>query len=180
MTDPIPVPVVLLTALRERVRHDHAYPMEMLDNHHCAGCELEAELDLLLEPASGPCAICGDFADHDGTPHSEATGDGRLRGPRATVDTDLHATYVYLTAYPVARTVEVGPGLNVDLDARGAAVGVEILGWHATVPVADRPHVYQPSPLSWKGEGCCAGDEDHAVCGRQRRHWRHVKAQQDG
>lgn len=26
-----------------RIRHDHAYPMEIGD-HHCAGCDLEAEL----------------------------------------------------------------------------------------------------------------------------------------
>lgn len=28
---------------------------------------------------NGPCAICGDPRDHDGRPHSQATGDGRTR-----------------------------------------------------------------------------------------------------
>lgn len=30
-------------------------------------------------PPDGPCAICGDARDHDGRPHSEAVGDGRIR-----------------------------------------------------------------------------------------------------
>lgn len=41
------VPVGLLSAALARVRHDHAYPMEIssVDNpHHCPGCDLETGL----------------------------------------------------------------------------------------------------------------------------------------
>lgn len=35
-----------------RVRHDHAYPMEV-GPHHCAGCDLEADLRALLATLRG-------------------------------------------------------------------------------------------------------------------------------
>jgi hypothetical protein len=33
----------------------------------------------------GRCAICGHDSDHDGVPHGEATGDGRLRTDNGSV-----------------------------------------------------------------------------------------------
>lgn len=42
---------------------------------------------------------------------------------------DLHAQalYVRLTDHPVARTHELGDNANVDLDATGGVVGVEVI-----------------------------------------------------
>jgi hypothetical protein len=34
-----------------RIRHDHAYPMEISDNHHCKGCEIETIIKVLLKDA---------------------------------------------------------------------------------------------------------------------------------
>lgn len=50
--------------------------------------------------------------------------------PRLEVDVSTGDAYIQLTEEPVARTVEVDHGhVNVDLDASGAAVGVELLHW---------------------------------------------------
>lgn len=34
-----------------RIRHDHAYPME-LGPHHCDGCDLEADIRARVTPAT--------------------------------------------------------------------------------------------------------------------------------
>ena len=54
----------------------------------------------------------------------------------ATHDTQANAFYVYLSPLPVVRTVAVTDLINVDYDAQGLPVGVEIL---APVGVADIP-----------------------------------------
>ena len=48
-------PVDLLALARERIRHDHAYPMEIFDEdhpHHCPGCDVEKAIDEVIEVAT--------------------------------------------------------------------------------------------------------------------------------
>jgi len=46
---------------------------------------------------------------------------------RLEFDLDVGALYIVLTDSPVARTVEAGDNANVDLDARGSLVGIEVI-----------------------------------------------------
>lgn len=43
-------------------------------------------------------------------------------------DREANAAYLSLRAGEVQRTVEISDQLNADLDAQGAAIGIEILG----------------------------------------------------
>jgi uncharacterized protein YuzE len=47
---------------------------------------------------------------------------------RVTYDPSADALYVYISDSEVAETREVAPNINLDLDAAGEAVGIEILG----------------------------------------------------
>lgn len=47
---------------------------------------------------------------------------------RMTYDPSADALYVYISDGEVTETREVAPDVNLDLDAAGAAVGIEILG----------------------------------------------------
>lgn len=43
----------LLARARPRIRHDHAYPMEIIDAehpHYCPGCAIEADIDAAIGP----------------------------------------------------------------------------------------------------------------------------------
>jgi uncharacterized protein YuzE len=54
---------------------------------------------------------------------------------RWTYDLDANAFYIYLSDQPVAGQVEMPDGTVVDVNAQGAAVGIEVLspdeGWDA-------------------------------------------------
>jgi uncharacterized protein YuzE len=54
-----------------------------------------------------------------------------------SLDTALNVAYIELTDEPVAETVALNPNVNVDLDAAGTVVGVELLSLAADLPVAD-------------------------------------------
>ncbi len=62
------------------------------------------------------------------------------------VDRDAGAAYVHLSARPVARTVEHGEDLFVDLDDLGMVVGVEILNLNETVNLDDLSERYHIHP----------------------------------
>ena len=47
--------------------------------------------------------------------------------PTVEVDHNADAAYIALSTAPVARTVEASPSIQVDLDAAGAVVGIELL-----------------------------------------------------
>ncbi len=51
------------------------------------------------------------------------------RMPRLEVDRSVGTAYIYLTGERVARTVELSRTIQVDVDANGIPVGVEILNW---------------------------------------------------
>lgn len=53
-----------------------------------------------------------------------------------SVDTVLDVAYVEMTNEPVAETVELNPDVNVDIDAAGIVVGVELLSLTADLPIA--------------------------------------------
>jgi uncharacterized protein YuzE len=53
-------------------------------------------------------------------------------------DTEAGAFYVRVTEEPVARTAEVSAFVNVDLDAEGNVVGLELLCLPAAVTVEER------------------------------------------
>jgi uncharacterized protein YuzE len=53
------------------------------------------------------------------------------------VDTTVGAAYIQLTDELVAETVEFNPDIQVDVDAMGAVVGVEILNLAAVIPTDD-------------------------------------------
>ncbi len=58
--------------------------------------------------------------------------DGMTETPRLEIDRSIGAAYIHLSDEPVARTVELARNIQVDVDASGVAVGVELLNW--TVP----------------------------------------------
>lgn len=51
--------------------------------------------------------------------------------PRLEIDRSIGAAYVHLSDEPVARTIELARNIQVDVDANGVAVGVELLNWSA-------------------------------------------------
>ena len=53
---------------------------------------------------------------------------------RVSVDHQAGAAYIELSEEPVARTVEFDPLINLDLDAHGVVVGIEILGEGVQIP----------------------------------------------
>jgi len=56
-------------------------------------------------------------------------------------DSEADALYVRLDSSPVAESEEVRPDFVLDLDARGAVVGIEILRVGHWIPGADLTHV---------------------------------------
>lgn len=62
-----------------------------------------------------------------------------MMGNRITlsVDTSVGAAYINLSGEPVVETIELNPDVQVDLDASGAVVGVELLNLAADIPVED-------------------------------------------
>lgn len=53
-----------------------------------------------------------------------------------TVDFEANAAYLHVSDAPVVETCEVAPGVLVDLDEFGCAVGIEVLDLSITLPVA--------------------------------------------
>lgn len=56
---------------------------------------------------------------------------------RAEYDANADALYAYLTDADVARTVEIDDSTNVDLDASGGIVGIEVLAPGHLWPLAE-------------------------------------------
>jgi uncharacterized protein YuzE len=52
-----------------------------------------------------------------------------------SVDTNHGAAYIQLTDEPIAETVEATPSVQVDIDATGTVVGVELLSIVIDLPV---------------------------------------------
>ncbi|OBI23829.1 hypothetical protein A5711_10025 [Mycobacterium sp. E2238] len=52
-----------------------------------------------------------------------------------SVDTSVGAAYIRLTDEPIAETVEETSDIQVDIDATGAVVGIEVLNLSADLPV---------------------------------------------
>lgn len=52
-----------------------------------------------------------------------------------SVDTSVGAAYIQFTDAPVAETIEETPGIQVDIDAAGVVVGVEVLNLAVDLPV---------------------------------------------
>lgn len=74
--------------------------------------------------------------------------------PVLEIDLTANAAYLQLTDEEVARTVEVTPEIQVDLDRLGVATGVEILDLNQPVPVetiSKQCHIRsdQLSALAW-------------------------------
>lgn len=61
-----------------------------------------------------------------------------MSGMVVEYDTEAGAFYVRVTEAPVARTAEVSAFVNVDLDADGNVVGLELLCVPAAVTVEER------------------------------------------
>lgn len=53
VTDIVATTLPLLERALERVRHDHAWPMEVSDYHHCDGCDLEVHLQEAITQMRG-------------------------------------------------------------------------------------------------------------------------------
>jgi len=52
-----------------------------------------------------------------------------------SVDTSTGAAYIQFTDAPIVETIEETPDIQVDIDATGAVVGVEVLNLAAELPV---------------------------------------------
>ena len=63
-------------------------------------------------------------------------------------DTEAGAFYVRVTEEPVARTAEVSAFVNVDLDAEGNVVGLELLCLPAAVTVEERALLEDRYPVA--------------------------------
>ncbi len=53
------------------------------------------------------------------------------------VDVEADAAYILMTDRKVAKTVEVGPSVQVDLDELGVVVGIEMLSIDARIPFGE-------------------------------------------
>ncbi|KZS71893.1 hypothetical protein A4G26_24525 [Mycobacterium kansasii] len=60
-----------------------------------------------------------------------------------SVDTSVGAAYIQLTDKPVAETVEETPDIQVDFDAAGVVVGIEVLNLAADLPVESLSEKYR-------------------------------------
>ncbi len=58
-----------------------------------------------------------------------------IRTITLNVDTNVGAAYIQLSDEPIVETVEVTPSVQVDVDATGTVVGVELLNLAADLPV---------------------------------------------
>jgi uncharacterized protein YuzE len=56
---------------------------------------------------------------------------------RLSYDLNVRALYISLSDQAVARTQEIDDNTNVDLDARGAVVGIEVISIDHPWPLAD-------------------------------------------
>jgi uncharacterized protein YuzE len=65
-----------------------------------------------------------------------------------SVDTSVGAAYIQLSDEPIVETVEVTPAVQVDVDATGTVVGVELLNLAADLPVEVLNRSFQfPTPV---------------------------------
>jgi uncharacterized protein YuzE len=71
-----------------------------------------------------------------------------MAGMVVEYDTESGAFYVRVTEEPVARTAEVSTFVNVDLDAEGNVVGLELLCVPAAVTVGERAVLQDRYPLA--------------------------------
>jgi uncharacterized protein YuzE len=64
-----------------------------------------------------------------------------------SVDTYVGAAYIQLSDEPIVETIELTPSVQVDVDATGTVVGVELLSLAAELPidVLDRTYRFPPS-----------------------------------
>lgn len=73
---------------------------------------------------------------------------------RITQDTEAHATYIYVAKRaPVARTEELPNGVDLDFDADGNLLGIEVLELVTTLlldDITNRRH--QPAKPETEGE----------------------------
>lgn len=105
-----------------------------------AGPHASVGLDRISEPVVVTCK-CGASTtvskshDVDGQARLwwDAHRDAAIEYPHLEVDREADAAYVELrqSSGLVSRTVELGHGINVDLDGDGAPLGYEILGLHS-------------------------------------------------
>jgi uncharacterized protein YuzE len=65
---------------------------------------------------------------------------------RIDYDLDAHALYVTITADPVASTVAIDDGTNVDLDQAGGIVGIEVVDYAKPWPLEQILAAYRVSP----------------------------------
>lgn len=61
---------------------------------------------------------------------------------RLSVDFEADAAYLLVSDNPVAETIEIEPGILIDLDDLRCAVGVEVLSLALTIPVEEITHKY--------------------------------------
>lgn len=86
----------------------------------------------------------------------DEAGGAMTETPRLEIDRSIGAAYIHLSDEPVARTVELARNIQVDIDATGAAVGVELLNW--TLP---EPETAEFDCRGWRcrstpgGDVCC-------------------------
>lgn len=64
-------------------------------------------------------------------------GLARMTMIQQTFDLDANALYVRLSDQPVARTVQIDEGTLVDLDDKGAVVGIEVIQPQRTWPLGE-------------------------------------------
>lgn len=92
-----------------------------------------------------------------------------IDGHKVTYDSEADAGYLYLTEGEVARTVEVGNGVNVDLDQEGRIHGIESLNGPVSmstlIQVLTRSHIvkatkHRPGPAENGGFGLVTESED--------------------
>ncbi|VBA61222.1 DUF2283 domain-containing protein [Mycobacterium attenuatum] len=60
-----------------------------------------------------------------------------------SVDTSVGAAYIQLTNEPVAETIEETPDIQVDVDATGVVVGIEVLNLAADLPIESLSEKYR-------------------------------------
>jgi uncharacterized protein YuzE len=64
-----------------------------------------------------------------------------------SIDTNVDAAHIELTEEPIVQTVEVTPNVQVDIDATGTVVGVELLSLTAELPIDALDRFVFPSSI---------------------------------
>lgn len=65
-----------------------------------------------------------------------------------SIDPSVDAAYIALTDEPVAETIELTPSVQVDLDASGTVVGIELLTIPAELPLLALDQLKFPASLN--------------------------------